>query len=174
MSTIALIDELLEKPKRLAAPPLWKVSPHSEQQARMKAALEIEGEIRGSLSFIANATLYLGNHLQIQLVLSYNDHQIERLAINPHEEHTNKRFEGISKKLWYIVLPAGQNRYYSWKSNKGIGFPPPEKYLKNLPAAEPLEQPIADFSEAVNYFFTRTNIELLDISNPPLLQSRFL
>lgn len=144
MNNVAQIDELLACHKKLATHPIWQADPNSDQKARLKSSIEIGGEIRGNFSFILSAALYTSNHLEIQFILVYDGVQIERMAYNPHAPHTNQFLNGIPKRLRGVTLPAVSNRYYSWRNNRELGFPPP-KHLVNLPAAEPIGESIADF-----------------------------
>ena len=103
------------------------------------------------------------------------------MKIHPHhlERIHAMRELGASWKLIYYTLKIGcdiqylQKRYHKWRNNKGFGFPP-AKHLRNLPVAEAMEFPIKNFSEVVNFFFSRTNIELMEIPSPPLLQGTFI
>jgi hypothetical protein len=167
----AIALELLNAPKKLATQELtWRENPTSDQQASIKSGVAIENEIKGNLFFHANARVYNGTHLTVDLILSYYGDQIERMSFNPHAPHTNKFFPETPKTLKGIVLPAFQSRYYSWENNKNFGFPPKEKHYKNLQVGVIITPQILEFQEAVNYFFTQTNIECVPISEPPFKQ----
>jgi hypothetical protein len=91
------------------------------------------------------------------------------MVINPRGEHINQMLAAMPHKLKGQVLPAGQNRYYSWKNNRNFGFPP-HKYHKNTPASNLLEEPVKSFSDAVDYFFRQTSIESVELPEPPFKQ----
>ncbi len=164
-----LIDKLIAAPKKLVSAAFtWQMQAESDQQATIKSPIEMGGEIPGKLIFICNARQF-GNEIETAFILSYDDVPIERMLINPRGEHINQMLAAMPQKLKGMVMSAGQNRYYSWKNNRNFGFPP-HKHHKNTPASILLEEPVKNFSDAVNYFFRQTIIESVELPEPPFKQ----
>ncbi|MGQ0663310.1 MAG: hypothetical protein ACT4P2_06920 [Pseudomonadota bacterium] len=151
METVETIDAILAARKSVVGVVRWMAS--RETAVRLKASLEIEGEVRAGLFLTADATGHMRPQ-QGSLVLVYRNAVIERMSVFPPSAHANPLHKALPRTLRGCILPASAHRYHSWSANRRWPQPPGD----NLPVAEPIDEELDSFAAAVQYFCRRANI----------------
>ncbi len=152
LSTPEDIDALLAADKLLAGRPAWSKS--RETTVRISVPLQIGDAIVGGL--FLNGTAPVHNVPQDgSLVLVYQGQRIERMSVFPRAPHANPLDKRLSPKLRGLTLPAFRHRYHSWARNRLWPRPAGD----NLAVAEPLDEDLANFADAIQYFMQRARID---------------